>query len=329
MNYVEEYKVLRGLKSRLIRASQYAADQVFAASAGAEWQSPPKYVCNRIAHDLGIDGASTGELGGESVAQLTTRGGIVFVGPTLEAKWNCSRARINLLRKTIESSELLQSLTLSDAHLALMHNLIVRYATEFSAYPYHPCRTLNVVSGDTFLDIGAFRGYVSVKASLKVGTEGLVYALEPMSENFAYVQAHCDLNNLRNVECLQSAVSTEGGSDVHFYATKNQANACVLDHLEGSHQELTVGNLSTQALAEKVLSRNPRRVIASITTNGTEMSLARSLAKCFVDGKPDYMELIIPIIYTQAEVPAFLASMDSLSTDARIDYPWLTLIYRR
>jgi FkbM family methyltransferase len=329
VKYVEDSKVLGGLKSRFIRACQYTADQIFAASAGAEWQSPPKYVCNRIACNLGIVSASTGELGGDPIVQLTTRGDVTFVGPSSEEKWNCSRARINFLRASMETPELLQSLSLSDAHFALLHNLIVRYATEFSAYPFHPCRTLNVVSGDTFLDIGAFRGYVSVKASLKVGMEGLVYAIEPMSENFAYVQAHRELNNLRNVECLQSAVSIEHGSDVQFYATENQANACVLDHLDGSHRELTVENLSAQSLAEKVLGRAPRRVIASITTNGTEMNLARSLAECFVEGKIGYLELTIPIIYTHAEVPAFLTSMGSLSTDSRLDYPWLTLIYRR
>jgi len=329
VNLVEELKVLRGLKSRSIRASQYVADQLFAASAGAEWQSPPRHVCNRIVQNFGIAGASTGELGGDAIVQLTGLGGVTFIGPSSEEIWNCSRARISFLREMAESSEILGSLTLSDAHFALMHNLIVRYSTEFSAYPFHPSRTLNVVSGDTFLDIGAFRGYVSVKASLKVGVEGQVYALEPMSDNFAYLQAHCELNNLGNVECLQSAVSIEAGSDVHFYATKNQANACISDHLDGSHQKLTVGNLSTRSLAERVLSGAPRRLFASITTNGTEMVLARSLAECFVDGNLEYMELIIPIIYTQAEVPAFLSSMGSLGTDARIDYPWLTLIYRR
>jgi FkbM family methyltransferase len=326
---VEELMVLGGLKTRFINASQQVADQIFAALAGADWRSPPRYACAQITSQLGIGSASIGELGGIPVVFLSTYSGVKFVGPNVEEKWNCSPRRIRFQQELMKKSGLLQSLELTDGLYALLHNIIVRYVTEFSAYPYQTCRTQNLGSGDTFLDIGAFRGYVSLKASLKVGASGYVYAIEPINENFEFVQEHAALNKLENMVCLKCAVSNETAPDVQFYATENQANACVQDHLGGSHRQTTVENLSTQLLVDKVMSRSPRRVIGSVTTNGTEMGIVQALAKHFVSSKIDYLELTIPIIYTQAEVPSFVSSMGDLVSNSKLDYPWLTLTYRR
>jgi FkbM family methyltransferase len=107
----------------------------------------------------------------------------------------------------------------------------VRYVTEFSTNPYQFCRTQNLGSGDTCLDIGAFRGYVSLKASLKVGARGSVYAIEPIRENLEFMQKHTELNELENMVSLKRAVSNETSSDVQFYATENQASACCKTNL--------------------------------------------------------------------------------------------------
>ena len=58
--------------------------------------------------------------------------------------------------------------------------------TEFSAYPYQAFRTYNLLPGDIFFDVGAFRGYVTLKAAQKIGENGFVYAVEPINENIDF-----------------------------------------------------------------------------------------------------------------------------------------------
>jgi hypothetical protein len=92
---------------------------------------------------------------------------------------------------------------------------------------------------------------------------------------------------------------------------------------------MTVQNISMRSLVDKVMSRSPHRNLGSITTNGTEMSLMKARAEHFVSSKIDYLELTIPVIYTRAEVPAFVSSIVDLISNSRLEYPWLTLTYRR
>ena len=79
--------------------------------------------------------------------------------------------------------------------------------TEFSSPPYQAYRTCNLQSGDIFFDIGAFRGYVTMKASQKIGEEGFVYAIEPINENIEFIKAHIKYNNLTNIKMIEGAVS--------------------------------------------------------------------------------------------------------------------------
>ena len=93
--------VVRNVKARFLDASQCVADGIYAKLNGVEWSSPPRYACKRIATQLGIRTATTGELDGVPVVYLSTRNGTKFVGPNVESKWNCSLGQIGLLRRSM------------------------------------------------------------------------------------------------------------------------------------------------------------------------------------------------------------------------------------
>jgi len=61
--------------------------------------------------------------------------------------------------------------------------------------------------GSTVLDIGAQFGYYTIMAGLLAGRNGLVYAFEPVPENFAILERNVRLNRLGNVILVQRAVS--------------------------------------------------------------------------------------------------------------------------
>jgi FkbM family methyltransferase len=63
--------------------------------------------------------------------------------------------------------------------------------------------------GDSFIDIGAHMGYVSMIASKLVGETGRVVAVEPEVCNFAHMRKHIALNNIVNILAIQAAVGAE------------------------------------------------------------------------------------------------------------------------
>lgn len=65
--------------------------------------------------------------------------------------------------------------------------------------------------GMTIYDIGANVGFYSILGALLVGKSGKVIAIEPFSRNVDYIRKHRDLNNLKNIEVLEAAVSNING----------------------------------------------------------------------------------------------------------------------
>ena len=320
--------MIRQLKSRLIGARQRLADGAFSALTGTDWNNPAAYACERILAQLGICAATVDEFGGQPAARLTTHEGTHFCGPNTPADWNCSNARLAQLRACVRKLPELSGLKLSDAHIALLSNLIVRYVTEFSAYPYQAFRTSTLQPGDTFVDIGAFRGYVALKAARKVGANGNVFAFEPMANNFAFLEAHKTLNDLDNLTVIQSVVSDDPAADLPFFTETNQRNALVTDHLTGQTSRTTVNNTSSQSLVQMIDPQHGARVCCSVTTNGTEMQLSKSLIEHFAARGAQTLELTLPIIYTRSQVPEFIASLGRTVAGTQLGYPWLKLWIR-
>ncbi|MEX2284787.1 MAG: FkbM family methyltransferase [Gemmatimonadota bacterium] len=65
--------------------------------------------------------------------------------------------------------------------------------------------------GDCFWELGAHHGYVTLIASRAVGQHGRVYAFEPSSYNFPFLEKHVRWNRLSNTIPLNLAVSDQDG----------------------------------------------------------------------------------------------------------------------
>lgn len=72
------------------------------------------------------------------------------------------------------------------------------------------CQRL-VQPGMIAYDIGANVGFHSVLLGRLVGEQGYVYAFEPFPEASQAAQENARLNNMRNIEVIQAAVSAENG----------------------------------------------------------------------------------------------------------------------
>lgn len=72
-------------------------------------------------------------------------------------------------------------------------------------------------TGDTFWDIGANWGWISLAAARTVGTSGQVVAVEPSQSNAAWLKRHIAMNQCESiVTVLEAAVCEQHGETVTF-----------------------------------------------------------------------------------------------------------------
>jgi len=67
-----------------------------------------------------------------------------------------------------------------------------------------------VRDGITFIDVGAHIGGISIRVAKKVG-KGKVIAVEPDPRNFTYLLKNIELNNIRNIIPIMTALGSENG----------------------------------------------------------------------------------------------------------------------
>jgi len=68
--------------------------------------------------------------------------------------------------------------------------------------------------GDTFVDVGANIGMLTLYAAAVVGAEGCVLAFEPNPEAFIHAQMHVQMNGLGNVTLFRQALSSDKSTSI-------------------------------------------------------------------------------------------------------------------
>jgi FkbM family methyltransferase len=69
-----------------------------------------------------------------------------------------------------------------------------------------------ICPGNIVYDIGAHAGYYTLLASTLVGPYGKVFAFEPLPRNIYFLKEHLRINQVKNVQVIESAVSDQSGS---------------------------------------------------------------------------------------------------------------------
>lgn len=320
-------------KSRaMVKSAGYRAldayEGLHARATQRAWYTPGASAAEQWLSGLAVSHPTSASLAGQGIVSLTIHHGIELSGPAEPAQWNSTPGRVARMKR-IAGAAALDLTGFTDAHFALLDNIVNRYVAEFCAYPYQALRTMNLCPGDVFLDIGAFRGYVSVKAAQRVGDHGRVYAIEPIDENFGFVEHHRNVNQLTNLTTLKAAVTADGGVEaIDFFRTENQGNAAVKDHLRGDAHTMQVANVGAEALLRQVVDEMPeaRRIICSLTTNGTEIAVVEAMIDALEQiGGADYVEIAIPVIFTETEARAFASRVAPRGWRSDLRRPWMRL----
>jgi len=134
--------------------------------------------------------------------------------------------------------------------------------------------------GDVFIDVGAHMGLYSLLAGLKVGTSGLVVAIEPNPLNALILRHNIKLNKLRNVHVIQKALgdSSEGVAELHFDIRRTGFSKLIEDR-KRTNRELTV-KVQMTTLDEIVGELGIREIKAiKIDTEGYDFKVLRGAIK--------------------------------------------------
>lgn len=89
-----------------------------------------------------------------------------------------------------------------------------------------------VKKNDVLVDVGAHIGTFSLLAASKA-KDGMVYAVEPCRENFCLLEKNVELNQLKNVKCINAALGGKEG-DTKLY-----------------HSDINVGHTTTKQISDQ------------------------------------------------------------------------------
>ena len=127
-------------------------------------------------------------------------------------------------------------------------------------------------AGDVFIDVGANIGYYSVLASQLVAATGRIYSFEPDPNNFALLEKNVALNNLKNIECFNVALSDRDGEGELFLNSHNFGDHQIYDDGSGRDSFAIALRNGSQLLAAE---KNIRLI--KIDTQGAEFQVLSGL----------------------------------------------------
>ena len=87
-------------------------------------------------------------------------------------------------------------------------------------------------NGDTFVDVGANIGIITLTAAVKVGSAGKVYSIEPHPTIFLNLNGNIELNNLNNIHTFSTALGNKKG-EVNFTNNRSDSLNSVLENSGG------------------------------------------------------------------------------------------------
>lgn len=140
--------------------------------------------------------------------------------------------------------------------------------------------------GQVFFDIGANVGYYTILGARIVGSQGKVFAFEPVIRNLAYLYQHTVLNKANNVT-LVSAACSDTISLTLFSGARNFAEGHINDNIllenEANNLLFPVPTVTVDAMVQQ-LGVTPD--VIKIDVEGAELSVLRGAQGTLREAKP-------------------------------------------
>ncbi len=142
-------------------------------------------------------------------------------------------------------------------------------------------------SGMVFIDIGANNGWFGVFASKKVGSEGMVYSVEPSQREIDKINKNIELNNLTNIKVLECALlDKEGFMDLLIAEDKNDGHNTFGNFIYETDLK-TKEKVRVDILDNLVKKENIKRIdFIKIDAEGSELFILKSSIEAIKSFQP-------------------------------------------
>lgn len=130
--------------------------------------------------------------------------------------------------------------------------------------------------GESFLDIGAYMGYGSIRMSRELGDTSSIIAVEADPDTLWLLNENLRRNQIENVEVIPKAIWHKPGDTLDFYKTDRQANSVITD-IVSSTAKVAV---QTTTVDEIIHMRGKEQVDhISLTVNGAEVEAVEGMKR--------------------------------------------------
>jgi FkbM family methyltransferase len=164
-------------------------------------------------------------------------------------------------------------------------------------------------AGMVVLDIGAHVGQYSLIAASAVGPSGRVHSFEPSPVNFRRLAANLEMNEFRNVQVHQLAVSDTAGEATLFVPSHNNQGEASLQADQDDAQHVKVECVTIDQWARSADLGSPARIdLVKIDVQGLEGKVLKGAQEAFLRFRP--------VIVCEFE-ERFLRGMGSSSVDLK------------
>ena len=135
-------------------------------------------------------------------------------------------------------------------------------------------------SGDTFVDVGANIGWLSLVAANKVGNQGQVYAFEPVPSTFEILTSNKELNQFSQITLNQFALGNKEEILTIYPEKENRGGASILNHQSENGIQIEVRILDKLKLESTIN-------VIKIDVEGFELDVLKGAINTIKKDKPN------------------------------------------
>jgi FkbM family methyltransferase len=133
--------------------------------------------------------------------------------------------------------------------------------------------------GDTFVDVGANIGWLSLVGAKKAGVNGKVYAFEPVPTTFNILKSNKELNQFSQIELNQFALGNKEEVLTIYPEKENRGGASILNHQSGNGVKIEVKKLDNFNINSKIN-------VIKIDVEGFELDVLKGALEAIKKDKP-------------------------------------------
>lgn len=168
-------------------------------------------------------------------------------------------------------------------------------------------------AGDIFVDIGANIGYFSLLAASIVGTDGHVYAFEPIAENGDFLEQSVAENGFQNVTLFRNAVA-ERKQMITFTGGGADSNGRIINEHETKLTAYPLPTIEAVTLDETLIDL-PKLSLIKMDIEGAEPRAFAGMQQIIQKFKPTILTEFSPNFIKTTSNTDPLQFLEALSTD--------------